>query len=260
MDLWQNAARRLSPDADEEAPPAGADKGNAQETEDDRGKDITETRRLAHPPGSIIGVNKPDLGRKILDFKDERFSLLAGEVGAALHSGGLVIFTAAGEAMPVATVLLGTAAGLLAAGEEPLIIVDVEYPYHGVCTLFQMEGLPGLSELLAGRGGPGDLIFASRDPIAGFLCPGRGTPSIWDLIGAKMQNVLRLMMDVFGRIFMLAPPLGEGIAEGIATAANSAGVPATFIPVQPAELSEEKLFEIIDSLPACAAALGRVLV
>lgn len=232
----------------------------AEAAEGAEADDITETRRLERPPGTLVGVPMPDLGRRVLEFDDHRFVSLAGAAGGFMKDRGAVFFTAVGEALPVATVLLGTAAGLLRMRTGPLVLLDIEYPYHGLCTLLDLEGVPGLSELLASRGGPGDVIFVSREAGVGFLGPGRAALSLWDIAGARMQDVLRVLADVFGRVLALAPPLAEGALEAAVAAAGAAGIPAALLTVHPAAMPAEAVRSALDAVPANLNVLGRAVV
>lgn len=255
MDLWRNAGRSFGPMEQK----AAENRSDGESRTEDNTR-ITQTRRLERPPGAVIGVNLPELANRVREFENRRFYLLVGEINSFLRNGGIAVFSTVGETLPVATVLLGSAAGLLAAGEEPVIVLDAEYPYHGACTLLQMEDLPGLQELLSSKAGPGDVIFTARDPVVAFLGPGQGSPSPLDLVGVKMQEALRMLSDVFGRLLILAPPLGQGTVEALASAARSVGVACGLVAVHQTDTPEHQVRSALESLPEHLGTIGRVVV
>jgi capsular exopolysaccharide synthesis family protein len=131
-----------------------------------------------------------------------------------------LLVTSAGEGEGRTTTAANLACALALAGHR-VILVDADLRQPGLHTVFGISNVKGLTELLSGSAGPGDVLQPGPVPRLRLLTAGIGAGSAADLLeGPRLTRTLRALQQHCDVVVLDSAPL-LSLSDGIALAAAS---------------------------------------
>ncbi|MBN1809954.1 MAG: hypothetical protein JW909_12875 [Planctomycetes bacterium] len=217
-----------------------------------------ETRRLFRVPGVAppFGIPMPGLVEAVLEQEDKRMWRTKGAVTAALGRGKGVVLTSSLDAEGmVGRVAAGLAAAMVLSERRSLVLLDLEYPQHSLQQLLGYRAELGLTEVLRGQYGLGDVTVSARDPRVGFLGSGGRRPGLWELGSLKAAETILELVQVFGLLIAALPAGDDGTTEVVTSAASGLGLSVLVI----VTAAEDDVERVMNAATMVKLAGGRML-
>jgi capsular exopolysaccharide synthesis family protein len=128
-------------------------------------------------------------------------------LGSDSHDGGAVLLVAGARAQEGRTSVAINLATAIANAGKAVILVDADLRHPSLSERFQVDGRPGMAELLAGRASPEEVAVPTDVPGLRLVSAGRVRPSADTFGVTRLRRALAGMRATADVVIVDSPPV-----------------------------------------------------